>query len=165
MRTGGGSCAHASWAQTSGAAKIAARAIPNERANAARNFAVRNIVILPDAFWPRFCGARHYNPARANPFFAHRVIFCFPDCGGFAWDEYFSSQARASDNFGGCGIEYGLDPRWSVKAEALYVDLGRHSGVFQTNGDPNLQSGFSGRLETVDTMWIVRAGVNYKFDG
>jgi outer membrane immunogenic protein len=24
----------------------------------------------------------------------------------------------------GGGIEYGLDPRWSVKAEALYVDLG-----------------------------------------
>jgi hypothetical protein len=45
------------------------------------------------------------------------------------------------------------------------VDLGSHSGVFQTNGDPNLQSGFSGRLETVDTMWIVRAGVNYKFGG
>lgn len=45
------------------------------------------------------------------------------------------------------------------------MDLGSHSGVFQTNGDPNLQSGFSGRLETVDTMWIVRAGVNYKFGG
>jgi hypothetical protein len=47
----------------------------------------------------------------------------------------------------------------------LYVDLGSHTGVFQTNGDPNLQPGFSGRLETVDTMWIVRAGVNYKFGG
>ena len=65
----------------------------------------------------------------------------------------------------GGGIEYGLDPRWSVKAEALYVDLGRHTGIFQTTGDPNLQLGFSSRLETLDTMWIVRAGVNYKFGG
>jgi hypothetical protein len=31
------------------------------------------------------------------------------------------------------------------------------------NGDPNLSPGFVGRLETLDTMWIVRAGVNYKF--
>jgi outer membrane immunogenic protein len=65
----------------------------------------------------------------------------------------------------GAGIEYGLDPRWSVKAEALYVDLGKHTGIFQNNRDPNLQPGFSGRLETLDTMWIVRAGVNYKFGG
>ena len=65
----------------------------------------------------------------------------------------------------GGGMEYGLDPRWSVKAEALYVDLGKHTGIFQSNGDPNLSSGFVGRLETLDTMWIVRAGVNYKFGG
>jgi outer membrane immunogenic protein len=64
----------------------------------------------------------------------------------------------------GVGVEYGLDPRWSVKAEALYVDLGRHTGVI--HGDNvALSNGVNGRLETLDTMWIVRAGVNYKFGG
>jgi outer membrane immunogenic protein len=65
----------------------------------------------------------------------------------------------------GGGMEYGLDPRWSVKVEGLYVDLGKHTGIFNSNGDPNLAPGFVGRLETLDTMWIVRAGVNYKFGG
>jgi opacity protein-like surface antigen len=64
----------------------------------------------------------------------------------------------------GGGMEYGLDPRWSVKAEALYVDLGKSTGIFNSTGDPN-QPGFAGRLETHDTMWILRAGVNYKFGG
>ena len=31
----------------------------------------------------------------------------------------------------GFGAEYGLDPRWSVKAEALYVDLGKSSTLSQ----------------------------------
>jgi outer membrane immunogenic protein len=62
----------------------------------------------------------------------------------------------------GIGMEYGLDPRWSVKAEALYVDLGKNSGL--CCGDAN--SGFfTGRFDVNDTMWIVRAGVNYKFGG
>jgi hypothetical protein len=56
-------------------------------------------------------------------------------------------------------------PRWSSKAEALYVDLDSHTGIFNSNGDPNLSPGFVGRLETVDTMRIVRAGVNFNFGG
>ena len=35
----------------------------------------------------------------------------------------------------GFGMEYGLDPRWSVKAEALYVELGKNSGIYR--GDAN----------------------------
>lgn len=64
----------------------------------------------------------------------------------------------------GFGTEYGVDSRWSVKAEALYVDLGRHAGIFH-GGDGVISSTVFGRLETLDTMWIVRAGVNYKFGG
>jgi outer membrane immunogenic protein len=64
----------------------------------------------------------------------------------------------------GFGGEYGIDPRWSVKAEALYVDLGK-----STKFVPGVPGGgfgtFGGRFETADTMWIVRAGVNYKFGG
>jgi outer membrane immunogenic protein len=62
----------------------------------------------------------------------------------------------------GFGMEYGLDPRWSVKAEALYVDLGKNSGL--CCGDAN-SGGFTGRFDVNDTMWIVHAGVNYKFGG
>jgi outer membrane immunogenic protein len=64
----------------------------------------------------------------------------------------------------GVGTEYALDPRWSVKAEALYVDLGKRTGIFH-GGDGVISSTVNGRLETLDTMWIVRAGVNYKFGG
>jgi hypothetical protein len=64
----------------------------------------------------------------------------------------------------GRGSEYGLDPRWSVKAEALYVDLGRRTGVYPWGWD-HPQHRVNGRLETLGTMWIVRAGVNYKFGG
>jgi hypothetical protein len=60
----------------------------------------------------------------------------------------------------GLGVEYAPDPRWSVNAEALYVDLGKTSDtVAAIIGNPPL----SGRFDVHDTMWIVRAGVNYKF--
>src|SRR5262249_48701168 len=61
---------------------------------------------------------------------------------------------------GGVGAEFGLDPRWSVKAEGLYAALGKNSAIYQ--GDANT-GGFSGRFDVNDTMWIVRGGVNYKF--
>jgi opacity protein-like surface antigen len=61
-------------------------------------------------------------------------------------------------------MEYALDPRWSVKAETLYVDFGKHTGIFH-GGDGVISSTVNGRLETQDTTWIVRAGVNYKFGG
>ena len=60
----------------------------------------------------------------------------------------------------GVGTECGLEPHWSVKAEVLYVDLGKSS----TTIGP-FSGGISGRFDTLDTMWIVRAGVNYKFGG
>jgi hypothetical protein len=61
-----------------------------------------------------------------------------------------------------------LDPRWSIKTEALYVDLGKNSatitGTAQSTppGNPTIATG---RFDISDTMWIVRAGVNYKFGG
>jgi outer membrane immunogenic protein len=61
----------------------------------------------------------------------------------------------------GVGAEYGLDPRWSVKVEALYVDLGKNSGVFHADSAVTA----TGRFDVLDTMWILRAGVNYKFGG
>lgn len=50
----------------------------------------------------------------------------------------------------GAGIEVGLTPNWSAKAEALYVDLsGQNYGL----------TGFSHGLES----GVVRLGVNYRF--
>ncbi|MFZ2080470.1 MAG: hypothetical protein WAV38_28240 [Xanthobacteraceae bacterium] len=60
-----------------------------------------------------------------------------------------------------------LDPRWSIKTEALYVDLGKNSatitGTAQSTppGNPTIATASIYRT----TMWIVRAGVNYKFGG
>jgi hypothetical protein len=54
------------------------------------------------------------------------------------------------------------------KPEALYVDLGKDSatitGTAQSTppGNPTIATG---RFDISDTMWIVRAGVNYKFGG
>jgi outer membrane immunogenic protein len=53
----------------------------------------------------------------------------------------------------GGGIEYALNKNWSVKAEYMYVDLGRHTW-------------FSGKLweSSADlTSNTVRLGVNYRF--
>lgn len=80
----------------------------------------------------------------------------------------FSLSSTKVGFVAGIGTEYGLDPRWSVKVEALYVDLGKNSatitGIAQSTppGNPTV---VTGRLDVLDTMWIVRGGVNYKFGG
>jgi outer membrane immunogenic protein len=61
----------------------------------------------------------------------------------------------------GLGAEYALDPHWSVKAEVLYADLGKDQTTVPSVAFGNSPS----RFETMDTMWILRAGVNYKFGG
>ena len=68
----------------------------------------------------------------------------------------------------GAGAEYALDPRWSVKAEVLYVDLGKNSATITGTAQstpPGNPTTATGRFDINDTMWIVRAGVNYKFGG
>jgi outer membrane immunogenic protein len=68
-----------------------------------------------------------------------------------------------STHFGwtiGGGVEYAIDPHWSVKAEYLYYDLGRTTGtVFYTYGPTSSLTG--SQRQNGD---IVRLGVNYKFD-
>lgn len=63
----------------------------------------------------------------------------------------------------GAGVEYGLWTNWTVKAEYLYVDLGRESfadnlGAF---GFPTATFAHSARLQEN----IFRVGVNYRFGG
>jgi outer membrane immunogenic protein len=61
----------------------------------------------------------------------------------------------------GAGAEWLFAPRWSVKAEYLYVDLGRHSNTLTyTYGGGNTST----LTSTVkDISSIVRAGINYHF--
>jgi outer membrane immunogenic protein len=57
----------------------------------------------------------------------------------------------------GGGVEVQLAPRWSLKGEYLYVDLGRASHSFAFAGLPTLTD--SAHV----TLNVVRAGVNFRF--
>ena len=86
----------------------------------------------------------------------------------FNVDPNFDLSSTKVGFVAGVGVEYALDPHWSIKTEALYVDLGKNSttitGTAQSTppGNPTTSTG---RFDILDTMWIVRAGVNYKFGG
>jgi outer membrane immunogenic protein len=60
----------------------------------------------------------------------------------------------------GAGAEWLFAPQWSVKAEYLYVDLGKRSNTIAytyTGGTSTLTS------TVKDTSNIARAGINYHF--
>jgi outer membrane immunogenic protein len=62
----------------------------------------------------------------------------------------------------GGGAEWALTSNWSVKAEYLYVDLGRSNSTgFDTRFTPPLPLFAS----TKDDFHIARVGVNYRFGG
>jgi hypothetical protein len=76
--------------------------------------------------------------------------------------------------FGGAEAAVGLRQRGDPDKRVLFdvgqrcfddaVDLGKSSTTVA--GLPGGGFGsFPGRFETADTMWVVRAGVNYKFGG
>ena len=56
----------------------------------------------------------------------------------------------------GGGVEAVLAPRWTVKAEYLYVDLGNHGVFTDTVGGLPVTENIKMRTS------IVRVGVNYK---
>jgi outer membrane immunogenic protein len=67
----------------------------------------------------------------------------------------------------GAGLEYALDPHWSVKGEWLHVDLGNKESVFTgslvpplfPNGGVFRQDGFNSSL----SFETFKGGVNYRF--
>jgi len=71
-----------------------------------------------------------------------------------------SDQTRVGWTVGG-GVEHMLTPNWTVRAEALFVDLGQ-TGVINTINIQNNEA-FSGRFE--NQVVIGRVGFNYKFGG
>ncbi|MFK8250589.1 outer membrane protein [Ancylobacter terrae] len=76
--------------------------------------------------------------------------------GGFAWGHNeVSFDGATSDNTHvgwtvGAGLEYGISPNWTVKAEYLYLDLGDE--YYQSIG-----------ANTDVKANVGRVGVNYKF--
>lgn len=60
----------------------------------------------------------------------------------------------------GAGVEWMFAPKWSVKAEYLYVDLGSHSNTITYTYGANTST----MTSTVrDTYNIVRGGINFHF--
>ncbi len=77
--------------------------------------------------------------------------FLFGGVGGFGNNQ--NNSFRVGYTVGG-GLEYAFTPNWSVKAEYLYVDLGRQNQGFNFGlGGGNSRS----------QMHVGRLGVNYKF--
>jgi outer membrane immunogenic protein len=68
---------------------------------------------------------------------------------------FSNSEVRTGWTAGG-GIEHMLTRNWTVKAEALYVDLGK-----STVGDLTASPGYTGRF--TNTAIIARGGINYKW--
>jgi outer membrane immunogenic protein len=69
----------------------------------------------------------------------------------------FSAKDFVDGWTAGAGIEVLLAPRWSVKGEYLYADLGRASHSFVFTGLPTLND------SAHFTLNVVRAGVNFRF--
>ena len=86
--------------------------------------------------------------------------FAFSDGGGVTESPVSLSNSKTGYTVGG-GVEAGLSPKWTVKAEYLYVNFGTISAtgtlIAQTTGQPMFHS--------MDLKAnIVRVGVNYKLD-
>ena len=83
--------------------------------------------------------------------------------GGMAWSNndvgLTGGALRNFDGYhvgwtAGAGLEYAFDPRWSVKIEYLYADLGKSKHLL-LGGIPESTNGLS--------LNMVRAGINYRF--
>ena len=71
-----------------------------------------------------------------------------------------STSTTATGWTAGAGFEWMFMPHWSVKAEYLYADLGKHSSTLVYTYGGNTSS----LTSTVrDTMNIARAGINWHF--
>jgi outer membrane immunogenic protein len=68
-----------------------------------------------------------------------------------------SQQDFRSGWTAGGGVELALTPRWSLKAEYLYLDFGNNNTTYTLPGLPTVTSA------TKLNMNMVRTGVNYRF--
>ena len=78
---------------------------------------------------------------------------------GNRFDPIFGDTSFKAGYTVGGGIEYALTPNFSIKAEYLYVDLGRS---FTSSGFAN--NGFFGNGGFRSNAHVARLGVNYRFN-
>jgi outer membrane immunogenic protein len=75
------------------------------------------------------------------------------------------SQSNSNTQFGwtaGGGLEFMRDGRWSLRADALYVDLGSENQTY--TADPTLCGGpCTARVSWDDSFWVARVGLTYHF--
>ncbi|MFP3945157.1 MAG: outer membrane protein [Alphaproteobacteria bacterium] len=144
-----------------------------------------------DAFTPTFAKTHdldidYFGTARVRPGWAF-ANWLFYATGGLAWGETSGDLAVAYDPDGdgpepvfgtsfadtdethvgwtaGAGIEFLARGNWTIRAEWLYVDLGKEDYHFTGevfNGDPFDTDSFPSDL----SFHVFRVGLNYKFGG
>jgi len=62
----------------------------------------------------------------------------------------------------GVGAEWQFLPNWSLKSEVLYMRFETNDVTVVGNGTIGAL-GVPYRLDSIDSMWVTRAGVNYRF--
>jgi outer membrane immunogenic protein len=88
----------------------------------------------------------------------HRFIDTGAPGGTFA-------QSHSDTQFGwtaGGGLEFMRDGRWSLRADALYVDLGSENRNY-TIGPTLCTGACTTRINWDDTFWVARVGLTYHF--
>jgi outer membrane immunogenic protein len=95
--------------------------------------------------------------------------------GGFAYchlsnmaaiDQTYTFSGMVTGYAVGTGIDYAFTPTWSVRAEYLFLDFGKHDPT-NAAGTPYTQGALAttGGIATVrnDAFNMFRIGVNYRF--
>jgi outer membrane immunogenic protein len=84
---------------------------------------------------------------------------------------YGSTASASSERYGwvvGAGLEWKLNPKWSIKAEYLYADLGNLTANTTLQNPVTGAGGFLGQANVSVTTHvhdnIARVGFNYRFD-
>ncbi len=80
-------------------------------------------------------------------------------CG---YNDYWQSNTTKIGWVAGLGLEYAITPNWTVKGEALYANLGSSNTSEIYSDYYNYGNQFYGKFD--NSVAIIRAGVNYKFD-
>ncbi|WP_026608132.1 outer membrane protein [Methylocapsa acidiphila] len=78
---------------------------------------------------------------------------------GYSYHDWNSSTTKIGW-VAGLGLEYAVTPNWTIKGEALYANLGSTTTNLQSSY--NYSSQYNARFQ--DSVAIIRAGFNYKFD-
>jgi outer membrane immunogenic protein len=74
----------------------------------------------------------------------------------------FSSDKTKIGWTAGVGTEWAWTPNWSVKSEFLYMRF-KEDGLTVAGNGTFGAAGQSYRLDSQDSMWVTRAGLNYRF--